>query len=704
MAGTRVCQAALAAASVLYLGTEVIFNMSLLEAVASPALDPRTFHAVEAFGRRASSTGFTLAVIGLFVSTAFIVRGKAKWAAFVAAIAVCTMPFLVTPFHRETLLAVGLGALLVAAASRAPAVRPHWRSAASVIGLTIMAWPAFYNGKIAVTEHFIVERSSGTGRLAARHITLLRRALVSDAVQLHDVALADFGGTERPEAKAFLVMLGPLALNADSLLSWAERQDNVAKVADAIVHSENAVDIKARYRDYLGKRAAFERDVYAPYAEASKQYIERAGRIETQARDAWVRLQQDVDAAWDRYRQANDAFFEKFNAVARDGVAQRLADFVDRRSRCGTNSCTAWLDRRYQKEMSRVANPAPPWTYFCDKKDRGPLGVLGDVLKGGTLMEIIARQSRTYYSCDTRWRTVGARLALWKRDEFMQNIKNTAKLPPGLNEAAYRAHSNLSAHVAGALATKHSLVLPGGWSLSDQKAFYRAFLAAADREAREKWRADTKERFGQDVPSGLSMDRLTLTPPLQKRLRAELGGGYVDGFMFSWSERQYAEKVIRPAIERRVRQEIEGFKTDAVRYENGGDLESIGKQAFRAAIIPPIAVALSLFFSLLSAVKVGGMVLAPLTGAIFRFAVPSRTRAAAVSVITVSAISLLPLVLSNRYAESQAWKILATEAREAAPLLTGMAEYVIRVQPVLAVAGAPLMKALDPYGLRPHAP
>ena len=74
-------KAVLVLASMVYLIVEVVFNMSLLEAVSSTTLE--SLHDIEEFGRVASASGFTLAILGLFLSSGFRIRGPTRWALFV---------------------------------------------------------------------------------------------------------------------------------------------------------------------------------------------------------------------------------------------------------------------------------------------------------------------------------------------------------------------------------------------------------------------------------------------------------------------------------------------------------------------------------------------------------------------------------------------------------------------------------------------
>ena len=694
----RLHRIGLAIASVLYLGAEILFNVSLLEVVSRADLAPETARKVEEFGRRASSTGFSLFVVGLFAARGFVVRDYSWWM-FAIVVAVCTYPFLLTDDHLYTLIFVVTGASLVVTANWIFRIRRAAGSLLSLLGLVVMTWPAFYNGKIVIIEHYLVERSTGLERLVAGHVGLLRRALVMDTVEIHDVVLSELGGADRPEAKAFLVTLGPLSIYADALQDWASEQGNVQRLARTVVANRKIVDIGAKYAEYLQQRKTFIREVYTPYSQASKKYIERAPGIEERAAEAWQDLQVDLDNGWEAYVRASEDFVQFHVDLAQRGISRKLQSFFERRERCGRSTdCLQRLDRRYEQEMRQWGDP-PPWTLFC--RDTSLLDRVVRTNPDGLSVRINPfALFRMEYRCDTSSENVGLKLAAWRRKAFENNERNPAGLPLGLTRDAWRESPRLVTHVRARLEGELGLPLSSSWSLRDQAGFYSAYRRQADAQAMKKWQAQSSQMFNAVVPNGLSMDGLTRTSAIQDRLRQRLGSDYVEGFLFSWSEEAYAENVVRPLIEHRIRQAVEAFEFGADDYRNGGERAEMGKEMFRSAILPAIAVALSLFFSLLSVGKffsslasvlaarvIGGSGWKGIIAAVVVYAMP------------IWALCQAPFMVTNQYAESETWRILSEEAQRKAPVLTVMSEYVLRMEPLLATAGRPLMAVVDPFEL-----
>ena len=709
---SRLPKALLVLASVVYLIVEVVFNMSLLEAVSSARLT--ALHDIEEFGRIASASGFTLAMLGLFLSkTGFRVHGIGKWILFAMVLGVCAFPFVATPYGRLTLLSVGLGAAMVVAAALSADRRRLASAILSVAGIVVMAWPAFYQGKPAVVDHYIVDPSSGEDRLAAGYITLLRRALIADVVQLEDLALEDFGGADSPEAKAFLVMLGPLAVNAESLLAWAERPANVEGLVRSLLNSRRVVDVEQEYARYERHRAEFLDSYYGPYETASRRYIERGAEMARQAEAAWLEIQQELDSGWATYQTAQSDFVDGYvDLVRRQRVVDRFLSFVERRNRCRSATQCGRLERDYEATMRQITDPPPDWRYFCDeaeppKRNRG-LQSLTRILRGGDLGEIArdvhriaTEDDQKVLVCNPSEATFGQRLAAHDSGKFAALPDNRAGLPMGLDHPAYLAHPNLAALIRRDLESRHDVTLGQDWSVTDHETFYRAFRAAGEAAASRQLEHALGALDGELVEVGLDVHAFERLPFVQEKLRELVGDDYAPGFSLMLSERQFAERIVRPRVEAAIRAELAAFREGSARYEDGGAMAELGKDQLRLVLVPPIAVALSLLFSFVSLAKVSTSLLTPaFTGSLkgWRRGVAGFLFWAAPIVAMVA----LPFLVTNSYAESRAWKLLSMQAAAQSPATAVMSEYVMRVQPIFALVGYPVLRVFDPYGLRPE--
>ena len=711
---SKLPKAVLVLASVVYLIVEIVFNISLLEAVASIRLT--ALHDIEEFGRIASASGFTLAILGLFLSTGFRVHGVGKWILFALVLAVCAFPFVATPYSRLTLLSVALGAAMVVVAALSGERRRSASAVLSLAGIVVMAWPAFYMGKLAVVDHYIVDPSSGEDRLAAGYITLLRRALLADVVQLEDLALEDFGGADSPEAKAFLVMLGPLAVNAESMLAWAERPANVEGLVRSLLTSRRVVDVEEEYNRYEQHRTKFLDTYYGPYETASKRYIERGAEMAREAEATWLGIQEDLDAGWAAYQTAHAEFFDGYlDLVRRERIVDRFLRFVERRNRCQSAAQCGRLEREYEAAMRQITDPPPDWRLFCDEQEppkrNRTLDSLGRILRGGNLGEvardvhrIATGDDQKVLVCNPSDATYGQRLAYHDRAKFAALPDNRAGLPMGLDHAAYLAHPKLAELIRRDLAAEHNVALGQGWAVTDHEGFYAAFRTVGEAAATAQLEEAMSDLGSEQIEVGLGVRAFERLPFVQEKLRELVGDDYPPGFSLMLSERQFAERIVRPRIEEAIGAELAAFREGSARYEDGGPMAGQGRDQLRLVLVPPIAVALSLLFSFVTLAKVSTSLLTPALARSLRLGEGWRKGVAGFVfwAAPIMAMVALPFLVTNSYADSRAWKLLSTQAAAQSAATVLMSEYVIRVQPIFALVGYPVLRVFDPYGLGPE--
>ncbi|WP_131826260.1 hypothetical protein [Salinivibrio sp. PR932] len=96
---------------------------------------------------------------------------------------------------------------------------------------------------------------------------------------------------------------------------------------------------------------------------------------------------------------------------------------------------------------------------------------------------------------------------------------------------------------------------------------------------------------------------------IQKKAKAAMGDYYVTGFSFNWGDAELYAALRDAFIETEVDHMNDNIKGQLSSFEDGGELETIGKNALRAILIPCIALVLSVVLSVFSVVKLLSMVL-----------------------------------------------------------------------------------------------
>jgi hypothetical protein len=295
---------------------------------------------------------------------------------------------------------------------------------------------------------------------------------------------------------------------------------------------------------------------------------------------------------------------------------------------------------------------------------------------------------------------VGLKLAHWERDRFGSHESNSYGLPYGLSDQGYYSSPQLAKSVRAHLINKHGIKLPTDWEIYDRKTFNKAFTFMAKNKAKVEWDRKTTQLLGGVVKPRLSMNQLTQTPVVASKIKEKLGERYQPGFVFSWSEKEFVTNIIEPALKKKVEEELKVFKTHAAKYENGEELMNEGKMLLRTALIPPIAVCLSLLFSFLSA----GKLLVSAREVLVREKISSKL----MKWLWGAILYILPLVIAlgvaaylpNPYLSSQAWNELYKETRQQSIWWPYSSRFVLSLQPALAYPGDKLMRAFEPFGLK----
>lgn len=97
---------------------------------------------------------------------------------------------------------------------------------------------------------------------------------------------------------------------------------------------------------------------------------------------------------------------------------------------------------------------------------------------------------------------------------------------------------------------------------------------------------------------------------IQKRAQTAMGDYYVRGFSFNWGDAELYTALRDVFIETEVARMHDNIKGHLSDFEHGGELETIGKNALRAILIPCIALVLSVVLSVFSVVKLLSIALA----------------------------------------------------------------------------------------------
>lgn len=689
-------------ASVAYLVVEVGFNFSMLNAVSSINISESEILDVKSFGRVASSVGFTLFALGFFYKNSFIVNKENGHNYFLSIIGLAILPYVITPFIKESAIAViciALGAIMVSLIGKTKTKHSGFiYSLLSVIGFSLITFPAFYYGKPAIVSSFIVDISSGEDRLLSKYAQAIKEPLIDGSIQLDDISIESFGGKEQPEAKAFLAMIGPIMSSSQQIKNWLEDPQNKRKISEKIVKKHPDYQLDDHWEKYQSKAKRFKESKYGDYKKLSSQYV----NAEKNAQEQWLEIEKEKDAAWKGYKNAQQKFID--SAINR--VSSRQLNGLNRLdSQCdwgrvgGISQCQ---DTLYENAGTKFRYDLCPKMYLSEKFDKllgtnykvkvtteeKIIGVIANVLS----LNFILNPDPTF--CSYTKESVGFAIATnVKHKKFERLSSNKYGLDLFIfSESDFMKDERFLKGLRGKVNSNFkkeglNLLLDKDWDM-DQ---YEVFVQNTTKLIQKQINTVLNREFGRDMRHSLIYEDFEQDFRVQNLIKKQLSGEYIENFSFEWDKKEFYGEYFLKIIDRQILREITEFEMQASQYDNGSELEEEGKKYKRLIIVPPIAIALSLFFSFTSLAKVVQLTL--------KFTNITRPLATPAFFAVLLFIPILLFISSNQYLETNGWRSLKIEGERYHPNTILMAEFVLKIEPYLYESGKFITEIWDYFSI-----
>jgi hypothetical protein len=223
-----------------------------------------------------------------------------------------------------------------------------------------------------------------------------------------------------------------------------------------------------------------------------------------------------------------------------------------------------------------------------------------------------------------------------------------------------------------------------------------SFSQSLTKKGSSEWNQEMGKHGLGGISPGLTFRAFEQSGTIQEQLKEHMQSFYRDGMRVGLSKDDFTEQVIMPKNEASIRQWIEKAKNRSVDLGDGGSREEEGRQFVRALIVPPIALILSLFFSLLTLAKL------PLRAVSFvdkyKGDVPWVTKARKfIMAGDLVAILSLPLAKSDsKIMKSSIFELMSKKAKDAVPLGNVGIIWLIKGEPIIYKTGQAI---LEQFGL-----
>ncbi len=545
-----------------------------------------------------------------------------------------------------------------------------------------LAWAVMFFGQRWLIDKFLIEPSDWKTRQKAQYVSYLKSALGYGIVEIENLPLLK-GKPERAEEKTMLALLGGLAMEESEFLDELRRHTD--EIVKRVILEQSTTRFEEHYQRYQGVARKIA-GAWDKYRESSARYDKAIVTRHAKAADIWAETYAKMrKSGWREYQDAVDRAHRKAGAAERKAHLAELAHWYFKEDHCRSRFCRKSRESAFRfKTKSRTGKVIPP-RYFCYKRKRG--GVIGllNALTGDPVYD----GPLSSYSCPGDRESAIRALLLAFNDEFKKKSGGYHAFLDSPDE--FMAHPATAKAIVRRSAAK-GIKLPPDWTMADHAVFRKAVAEQIVRKAKARWNAESRRLLGQSMPAKLSYGQFIHHPVVQAYLKDQLGDYYVKGLSPDWNRKQFKAKVVVPLSQRLVRQAANALEKQAESLGEGRRNAVYGRDYLRAAIVPPIALALSLFFGLLTFAKVIFSLVSTTYKAREDQPLPVPVRLAVLGTLGLLIVGL-PFVASNRYTENKAVaRLVDTAKASSSPWKGWFADYTLRVEPVIYPAGNAVLR------------
>ncbi|WP_304526885.1 hypothetical protein [Halomonas sp. I5-271120] len=564
--------------TLIYIIAEFAWNAALLNSASGLVLDPDEFKVVEIIGRVLGSIGCSLFVLGF-------VRLKPKS----------------TPFSTST------------AAARAFLVL-------ATVG------PAFFVGSNALINSFLVDSSNGKERWVAGHINLLKRAEGAGIVDILGMKLEPDDDPSDPARMTYHVMAGPALLTVPEVIEDFRQGSSIQPTIFGLVklHTlhkrHDAYDSYLEYNDEL-------KNLWRLYQESSTSVSDQMQRItNSEFNRVWNPIRQELRNKWPdvqrsvaRSRKDADRLYDHVSAVLASKVRSHMANNPARFTVANLESADSLEDTDgYLRQITQSVYSTQPSKPY-DKLNIHAMVCGGPGRAGRTCVPSQADYLRTLHDWGGYDQYVdpesGYSFDLRSYQDFLNDPLTGKRVREQIEE---KTGLYISRSFDSEFRGRHAVVR-------------RYINEAKQREVASEWRdafADAvpgNQSFSKLLP-GLPASQFFADPGVEKLIRSKSGyysprvrpgmsksdftRNVLSDVMRDEQRRLWREYQLTPSNfegEREVYLEDLRETVELGRRERHSVIEK-GEDYYRATVVPPIVLGLSLFFSLVALLKLPLMI------------------------------------------------------------------------------------------------
>lgn len=457
----------------------------------------------------------------------------------------------------------------------------------AVMLLTIMPFAiAFmYTAQEVLIEKLIVEKASDNDRFAATYLNMVRPAIRNGTLILEDVPITQ-ETSDRPENKAFLAIAGMLMASNEKVVDRIPRE--IENIVGAMVHREALES---------------QNEAYKAYQEVDEQVV---GLYE-EYRQGLASMPEKIDKAMEEVRKSE--FYRKLDT--------ELADAYSKYANGAKEVYKALGSKTYFKPYYVASACNPHKTNYRESACRASIKKNGQAyyeMTGSRLNVLkfcdirVMNHGKCDWSAERVGRLVYGDLTPEKRRSAPIPL-NVDGIPLGLNKRQFYQDRGFAASFGtqrhnGIRLRAEDLVLDGAGVPNAEASVRKALVKSMKEDF--VYAANEPFRSGDDdIEYGMQKYQFFRTDSVQSAYRSVLGKDSAEIIIEpEMKGSEFLEKVLLPMSWKTVAARLEGIPKSPEEMVQNESMNVQGEDAVRAMVVPPIALVLSLFFSLFTLSKV----------------------------------------------------------------------------------------------------
>lgn len=552
---------------VAYIVIEFVFNALLLNVSSGFSVDDKEFRRVELFGRILASVGCTISLFGLFSAK---LRGSRAF----------------------TLKGAMLTFLL----------------ALATIG------PVFYIASEAVIEQGIIERSSAEDRYSAISMDFEKRIHASGFNENFPYYQAMMANPHHPEAMTYLASY-PLvsAMNEDVRAILRSSGPLQSKVDQEYLARYTAINAVSRGRESFASYQKYEpklEEAYGKYLKASKEASSKIrGVSDEEFNKVWVPVRDELRSSWAKLEPYMTRERNSTRRYMRNDIAGWLY-----------NSYQSAKHRKYSMTLERLESHE-----FLKRIKRS--GVFGDKLaetpdgKGKRVASpgypnpyalYCGGKGKIGRSCNPTKDQLFQFVWDWANYDIYRNKKTGYYPITVVTYQDFLNHPKTGKAVREKIATKAGIYLDARFDkeFRGSEATTRRYVEnAIQRKALQSWRREISRAIGtstasiEDLMPDMSFQEFIQVKGIANKVKEMTGGFYSSGLALDMDIKTFFNGVVTDVAKQQYNNLHDIYTRKPQDYVKTKSAIEDGLSAYRMAIIPPIALMMSMFFSLIALFK-----------------------------------------------------------------------------------------------------